>query len=686
MTLRTATLRAMSALPLPNFADISAPDLQAAMETALDEAQNALTRLLATPAPDASALLNLEQLVVDLEQAWSPLRHLHSVADSPAVRGAYEACLPKITALYTELGQNPELFTLLEQLQASAITAADPALNAALEQRLRDMRLTGAALDANARAEVAALKTRLAKLQSQFSTNVLDASQRWHAHITDPQQLHGLPQSTLATAAAAATAESLEGWKLSLDAPVYLAVVQHAHSRSLRERLYTAWVTRASALFETAPGFDNTALMHEILELRHSLAQKLGFQTFAHYSLATKMASTPEQVIEFLQDLAARAKPVAERELATLREFALERDGLTDIEAWDIAFYAERLRESTLGLDQQALRPFFPMAQVLKGLFDVLQRLLGITVTEQPAASAWHPDVRQLALHDAHGKARGFILLDPYARAGKRGGAWMDKCRARHQLAGKPQLPVAYLTCNFAPPAKGTDAQLTHDEVITLFHETGHGIHHLLTDIDIPSVGGINGVAWDAVELPSQLLENWCWAPAAVRELTAHVDTGATLDDATIGQLRDSRTFLAGMAFVRQLEFALFDMQLHLHYPCGFSADATSPGAYVKATLADARAAVAVVPTPSFNRFANAFTHVFAGGYAAGYYSYKWAEVLASDAFAVFEEAGLFDAKAGTSFRDNFLARGGTEPADILYARFRGRAPDSAALLRHNGL
>lgn len=681
-----STAAALGASPLPAFAAIEPERLEAAIRASLTTAHANLETLLGdTGARQSDLIMALEGIVAELEQHWSTLRHLHSVADSPPVRAAYQSCLGDITAFHTEVAQSPALFEALTRPAAAAapvVDAGQPVLDAARELRLRDMRLAGADLDSTTRARVATLKAELADLSNRFSTNVLDASQAWTLEVRE-SELEGLPEHTRHAAAQAAADAEQSGFLLKLDAPTYLAVMQHAAHRPLREQLYRAWVTRASDQFSAATQFDNSQLMEAILGKRHELAGLLGFETFAHLSVASKMAVSPAEVLDFLRALLARARPAAQTELTALTRFAQDNGhaaGGGQLAPWDIAFWSERQRERSLGLDQNELRPYFPLTAVLDGMFAILHDIYGISVEAVPAPDTWHADVRVLQVADAGGAPRGYLVLDPFARNGKRSGAWMDECRLRCLRGKVLQLPAAYLTCNFTPPPSGGEAELTHDEVLTLFHETGHGLHHLLTDVEIPSIGGINGVAWDAVELPSQLLENWCWEPAALARLTRHTQTGAQLDDATVSRLRDARTYQAGLAFVRQLEFALFDMHLHLDYEP--SADAN----FVAATLSRVREAAAVYPVPDYYRFAHAFSHIFAGGYAAGYYSYKWAEVLASDAFASFEETGLFATQTGMAFRTAFLARGGSAPAAELYREFRGRDATIDALLRHNGL
>lgn len=699
----SAQLEALRAHPLPRFTDLQPDTLAASINQALLDNRTAIDARLDALETQSSTSLEqslgwLEACLHDVDSCFSPLRHMHAVVDSELVRAAYESSRAALTEFYTALGQDPRLFAVLNAVEQTgeesspSISAHDPDLSAALRHRLRDMRLTGAGLDADRQTRIAACKTRLSELQSKFSMNVLDASESWSYHITDDKLMAGLPDSIRESARRAADSHGLDGWILKLDFPVFYAVQRFAVTRSLRETFHRAWNARASDTYTPSPNpgpgalsadalraFDNSAIMAEILAQRHELASLLGYQSFAHLSLATKMAESPDQVLTFLEDLADRAVPAARANVQQVQAYADATDGIGPLAAWDFTYYAERIREQELDLDQEALRPFFPSNTVLAGLFDVLHQLFDVQISAADG-SMWHEDAGLYEVRDRDGAPRGYFYLDLFARDGKRGGAWMDECRSRHRFGAELQVPVAYLTCNFAPPDANGIALLTHDEVLTLFHETGHGIHHLLTDVEVPSVGGINGVAWDAVELPSQLLENWCWEPASLRKLTSHVETGEALDDATISRLRDSRTFMAGFAFVRQLEFALFDMQMHVNYTADDAAD------WIGRVLDDVRARVAVLPVVPDNRFAHAFTHVFGGGYAAGYYSYKWAELLSSDAFSRFEENGLFDRASGMAFRDNILARGGTEEASVLYERFRGRPATNEALVRHNGL
>ncbi|NKC16533.1 MAG: oligopeptidase A [Gammaproteobacteria bacterium] len=665
------------------------------MDAVLLQARAELDELVAGEVPALSVIAEkLEALLDKLNNAWSPIRHLHAVAATAQLRAAYRACLPKVSAFHTEADQHPGLFQALSHLQTAMSQATgtgedgygedgygeDEDKRAWLDYKLQQMRLSGAGLDEAARQRFAEITLQLAQLTNRFSENVLDASQTWQLHIENIARLDGLPQDIRNAAVVKAQHARSSGALLTLDFPVFAAVMGYAQDRRLREKLHRVWVTRASEQPPSDARFDNTALMGEILKLRHDAARLLGFDTYADRSLATKMATSAREVVAFLRDLNAKVKPYAQAELAQLQRFARERDGLDTLESWDVSYYTQRWREEALGLDVQALRAYFPIDRVLHGLFTLLSRLFGIGAVRCDEADTWHPDVRLFRVHGDDNTTIGYIYLDLYARQGKRGGAWMDECRSKHHLSASEQLPVAYLTCNFTPPIPHGTALLTHDEVLTLFHEIGHCLHHLLTEVDYPSIGGINGVAWDAVELPSQLLEYWCWEPQALALMTAHIDTGAPLPAAAVSKLRAARTFMSALAFVRQLEFALFDMRLHMEY------EPANGAGQVQAILGQVRAEVAVVRPPPYTRFEHSFTHIFAGGYAAGYYSYKWAEVLASDAFSLFEERGVFNADVGRAFRAHVLARGGSRDAAQLYRAFRGRDPHTAALLRHHGL
>jgi oligopeptidase A len=543
-----------------------------------------------------------------------------------------------------------------------------------LEQALRDFRLSGVSLPADRKQRFREVMERLSTVQSTFDDNVLDATNAWSRHVTDESELAGLPATTVGRARQAAEAEGREGWLLTLDAPNYQAVMTHAESEALRREFYEAWVTRASDQGPHAGRWDNSAHMAEILALRHEAAGLVGFGNYAEYSLATKMVREPAEVLEFLRKLARVSRPAAEREFGDLEEFAGRK-----LSAWDVAFYSERLKHARLDVSEEALRPYFPVPRVLAGLFTVASRLYGLRVVARDDVELYHPDVRYFDVVDREGTPRAGFFLDLYARPKKRGGAWMDDCVGRIRLGGTSALPVAYLVCNFTPPVGDRPSQLTHYEVLTLFHEFGHGLHHMLTRVDYPSVAGINGVPWDAVELPSQFMENFAWREEVLPLISAHVDTGEPLPADVLQRLQATRTFQAGMQTVRQLEFALFDFRLHAEYQAG-----SEPR--IAETLNEVRDEVAVVRPPEFNRFAHGFQHVFSGGYAAGYYSYKWAEVLSADAFGAFEELGIFDPSTARRFLHAILERGGSRDAMAAFVEFRGREPTIEPLLRQLGL
>ncbi|MDN5862749.1 MAG: M3 family metallopeptidase, partial [Salinisphaera sp.] len=572
---------------------------------------------------------------------------------------------------------------LYQAVQALADGPEYPRLDAAqrkvIDDSLRNFRLSGVALEGEKRTRYAEIQQRLSELSNRFQQNLLDATQAWCKHVTDPVELAGLPESALGMLAQNAANKELDGWLLTLDGPGFMAVNSFAENRDLRREIYEAFVTRASDAGPNAGEFDNSELMEEILALRHECARLLDFSNFAEYSLATKMARDSDEVEGFLQDLAQRTRPLAEQELAELRAFARERDGLDDLQAWDAGFYMDQLRRARFDLSSEDLRPYFPAPQVIDGLFAVVEKLYGIRIHALDDVQTWHPDVTAYQIRDPNGELRGWFYLDPYAREHKRGGAWMAPCRGRRHNGSALQRPVALLTCNFTPPVGGKSARLTHEELLTLFHEFGHGLHHLLTRINYAEVAGINGVEWDAVELPSQFMENWCWEREALDLFARHADSGETLPAALYERMRAARHFMAGWMMLRQIEFSLFDLRLHR----GFDPEA---GARVGETLDAVRAEVAVLQPPACNRFPHSFAHIFAGGYAAGYYSYKWAEVLSADAYAAFEETDLFDPDTGARFLSEVLERGGSRTALENFTAFRGREPDNEALLRHSGL
>jgi oligopeptidase A len=658
---------------LPDFGAIRPEHVEPAVREVLAAQRRALTAAEAVATPDLDWLRGLEQINSRIHRVWGPVAHLNSVLSSPPLRDAYNRCLPLVTEFSTELGQNETLYKLFGALD-QRVTPAQPVERQLVKHALRDFRLGGVTLTGAARDRFREVMQQLAAHQASFEQNVMDATDAFEHHETDKGALKGLPELALERARALAAERKVDGWLLRLDPPTFQTVMTHAEWPKLRAKYYEAWTTRASDRGPFAGRWDNGKLIEQILALRHEAAGLVGFKSFAEYSLATKMAESPERVIEFLRDLARRSKPVAEQEFAQLADYAGRK-----LDPWDTAFYAERLRQEKLHLAEEELRPYFPLPRVQDGLFGVLGKLFGLAVREASAPSVWHPSVRYYELVRGDGSVVGSFYLDLFARPNKRGGAWMDGCLSREKRNGATQTPVAYLVCNFNSPVGDTPSLLTHSEVVTLFHEFGHGIHHLLTEIDYPSIAGINGVAWDAVELPSQFLENFTWRPEVLGSIARHYKTGAPLPQDKADTLQRSRTFLAGLAMVRQLEFALFDFRLHHEYD-------PARGSRVLEILAEVRREVAVIEAPDFNRFPHSFGHVFSGGYAAGYYSYKWAEVLAADAFAAFEEGGVFDHGTAERFRRAILASGGSRDALDAFVDFRGRPPQLDALLRQSGI
>lgn len=663
---------------LPHFDAIRPEHIAPAIDQLLAEAEAAVK------ATEAVAPVTWDAFVVPLDDAterlargWNQVTHLEAVVNTPALRAAYNAQLVKVTRFWSALGQNLALYRQYRTL-ADAPEAAqyDDARCKVLDNALRDFRLGGAELPDEQKARFAAVKEELAGLAAKFSQNVLDATDEYEFWIKDKQHLGGLPADVVSAARAAAKADDEPGWKFTLQMPCYLPVQTYADDRALRETLYHANAVRASELADNE-ALDNSALIDRILALRTELAALLGFASYAEYSLATKMADTPDEVLAFLRDLAARARPHAQRDREELETFAREQLGLETLEAWDLAYASEKLKQARYSFSALEVKQYFTEPAVLAGLFGVIGDLYGLRV-EQDEAPTWHPDVRFYRLVDGDGALVGQFYLDLYAREGKRGGAWMDDCRNRRDTARGAQTPLVYLVCNFGKGMDGTPATFSHNDVTTLFHEMGHGLHQLLTQVGELGVAGINGVEWDAVELPSQFMENFCWEWERVQAMTAHVDTSEPLPRALFDRMVAAKNYQSGMATVRQLEFGLFDMQLH----SGFDPADDS----VLALLDRVRAEVAVNLPPDWNRFPHQFSHIFAGGYGAGYYSYKWAEVLSADAYAAFEEAPAEVADTGARFRREVLARGGSRPAAENFRAFRGRAPRIDALLRHAGM
>jgi len=672
---------------LPVFSQIRPEHVAPAVEAILADYRAGIDGLTAPGAAHdfASVMLTQERLEQRLARAWAPVSHLHSVADNEALRKVYGPAEEALTEHAIELGQNRGLYAAVQALADAPTFAQLPRPERALvEHALRDFRLSGVALEEPARSRYREIGVELSRLSTEFSNAVLDASEAWHEHITDERDLAGIPESGRAVLRQYAEDQNLDGYLVTLKQPSVQAVLTYAGNRGLRERVYWAYQTRASDQGPNAGKFDNSERIEKIMALRHEAAQLLGFANAAEESLATKMAGSPAEVLEFLRDLAARAKPVAQQELAALREFASSELKLDNLESWDVGYASEKLRVQQYALDEEQLKPYFPLPAVIEGLFGLTSKLYGITLAPRDDVDVWHPDVRYYDVRDADGRVFAGTYVDLYARNGKRGGAWMDVCRARFDDGAQLQLPVAFLTCNFAPPTEGKPALLTHDDVLTLFHEFGHGLHHLLTEIALPSIGGIDGVEWDAVELPSQFMENFGWNREALDLFARHVDTGERLPDELFQRMLAARHFHAGLFLVRQLEFALFDFLLHLEYD-------PAQGARTLAVLEDVRKQVAVLHPPAWQRFEHGFSHIFAGGYAAGYYSYLWAELLSADAFGEFEEhagesGSVIDRATGDRFRREFLAVGASRPALESFVAFRGRKPEPDALLRSHGL
>ncbi len=622
----------------------------------------------------------IEDMRERLSRLWSPVSHLHAVMDSAPLREAYNAGLPKITDYFTELAQDERLYAGYKSIAGSTEFAhLTQAQKKIIDNSLRDFRLAGAELPPPKKARFKELQKELAALTSKFSENVLDATQAWDLCITNEMDLTGLPESARAMAQQSAQEKNLKGWRFTLEAPSYIAFMTYADRRDLRQQMYQAFVTRASDQGPHAGKWDNSELIVRLLKLRREVAQLIGFNNYAEYALQTRMAKTVPEVMDFLRDLARRAKPAAQKDLDELKRFARENHGVPQLEAWDIAYYSEKLQQVRYQISQEDLRPYFPQTQVVPGMFEVVKRLYGLEIVEVKNIETWHADVRFYEIRDRDGEVRGRFYMDLYARANKRGGAWMDECINRKRTPRGVQVPVAYLVCNFSGPVGDRPALFTHDEVTTLFHEFGHGLHHMLTKVDYVGVAGINGVAWDAVELPSQFMENWCWEREALNLIARHYQSGQPIPDDLYEKMIAAKNFQSGMQFVRQLEFSLFDMRLHSDYD-------PQTDKSVQQLLDEVRAEVAVIIPPAFNRFQHGFTHIFAGGYAAGYYSYKWAEVLSADAFSKFEEKGVFDRATGLEFMQNILEQGGSHEPMELFKRFRGRTPKIDALLRHSGL
>jgi oligopeptidase A len=667
---------------LPPFSRIKPEHVKPAIETLLSESRQLVEQLLQQHSQYSwnNLIEPLDAMDDRINRAWSPVSHMNSVMNTEALRDAYNECLPILSEYGTDMGQHEGLYRAYRQIaEGDEYQRLDTAQKKVIDNALRDFCLSGIELDQVARDRYKAIQQKLSRLTSHYSDNVLDATNAWHKQLTDESLLAGLPESARDLARQTAEQRDLDGWVFTLEFPSYYPVLTYADNRELREELYTAYVTRASDQGPHAGQWDNTATMEQIMALRHEAAQLLEYSNYAERSLATKMAESTSHVMSFLEDLAKRSKPAAQQELEEVRHFAREIHGHDELLAWDIAYYSEKLRQKKYAISQEELKPYFPEPRVVSGLFAIVARLYGLQVEAVTGIDSWHEDVAFYRIRDAAGEVRGEFYLDLYARPHKRGGAWMDECISRRRSTSGLQIPVAYLTCNFSPPIGDKPALFTHDEVITLFHEFGHGLHHMLTKIDYAGVSGISGVAWDAVELPSQFMENWCWEREALDLFSSHFESGEKIPEALYQRMQQARNFQSAMQMIRQIEFAIFDLRIHRDY-------SNERGARIHDTLNTVREQVAVVDAPAFNRFENGFTHIFGGGYAAGYYSYKWAEVLSADAFSAFEENGIFCRDTGNKFLECILEQGGSREPMELFMEFRGREPSIDALLRHSGL
>lgn len=668
--------------PLPMFSNIHPEDIEPALKHLISQNRARLTALLTQKNFTWDNLMApMEDMSDQLSQFWSPISHLHSVLSSPALREAYNICLPLLTEYHTELMHNETLYQAIQSIANSPDFAKlDVAQRKIIENDLRDLKLAGVNLPPTEKTRFGELQKQLSHLTTQFSENLLDATYAWTLHVTDQESLKGLPDSFLKLAEQNAKERELTGWVFTLDYSCYSTVMKYLANRELRWLMYEAYSTRASDQGPHAHKNDNSQIIEDIMRIRHELATLLGFKDFAEYSLKTKMAKTPQRVLSFLNELVEKSKVGSQKEIKELSELAKTLDNIDQLEAWDIAYYSEKLREQKYAISQEELRVYFPIDTVLAGMFTFINRLYGLTIVERKNVDTWHPHVQYFEIVDEKNESRGSFYIDLYSRPHKREGAWMDECRVRRRLAnGQIQSPIAYLTCNFTRPIGNKPALLTHEEVMTLFHEFGHCLHHLVTKVDYAPLSGINGVPWDAVEFPSQFMEFWCYEKSIIAYISGHEETHEPLPDMLYNKLLAAKNFQSGLQMLRQLEFALFDFRIHLEY---------DPNAQnqVQSILNDVRKKVSLINVPSFNRFQHSFSHIFSGAYAAGYYSYKWAEVLSSDAFQLFEEKGLMDKATGRSFLTNILEKGGVyEPMD-LYVAFRGREPTIDALLKYSGL
>lgn len=666
---------------LPLFKHIKAEHALPAIKQIIQENKAAISELGQQQNPSWDSLVQpLEDMENRLSNAWSPISHLNNVCNNDVLREQYQACLQSLSEYQSELGQNKKLYTLFCNLKdADEFNALSEAQQKIITDSILHFTLAGVGLSEDKKKRYRDIQQKLAELTNKFENNVLDATDGWVKHVIEEVELAGIPEHAILAAHEEAKKRNLTGWVFTLEFPSYYAVITYADSNKLREAMYHAYTTRASDQGPNAGKWDNSEVINDILALRHELALLLGFDNYATLSLATKMVKSPDTVITFLEDLKTKAYPVAVTEMQELQHYAKKHCQIEQMQAWDIAYLSEKLKQEEYDIDDEALRPYFPEDKVITGLFSIVEKLYGITIRPEPSIETWHMDVKTYGIFDTNNKRIASFYFDLYARGNKRGGAWMDDCQSRHLNAeGELQLPTAFLTCNFTKPQGNNPALFTHQEVLTLFHEFGHGLHHMLTQINYISVSGINGVEWDAVELPSQFMENFCWEKQALDLISGHYQTGETIPDTLYQKMLKAKNYHTAMFVVRQLEFSMFDFRLHLEYQ--------KNGKSVQHILDEVRKQVCVVPVPDFNRFQHSFSHIFAGGYAAGYYSYKWAEILSSDAYSLFEENGIFSPATGQAFLEKILSKGGSKPAAVLFQEFRGREPSIDAYLRHNGL
>jgi len=665
----------------PAFDTFDVSKVESTLDDLLSQCRSTVERVAKTTEPSWDSVMEpLDEVHNRLSLFWSPVSHLNSVKNSEELREVHKACLPKLSAYYTELGQHHELYTVIKGLKNSDQYAQlSSAQQIVIDNELRDFELGGVSLPPEKQKRYAELSQELSRLQTEFSDNVLDATKAWELLLPDASRLDGLPESAIAAARERAQGKDQDGYLLNLEFPTVHAVRTFAHDRELRKEITLAFSTRASENGPHAGEFDNSQKMVDILKHRTEKASLLGYESYADLSVVTKMVQSPDEVMKFLTDLASRAVPQARTELIELESFAAEHLSINDLQAWDVAYASDKLKKQLFDLSDEDLKPYFPADKAIPGMFDVVGRLFGLRIQAVSDVPVYHEDVTCYEIRDSKDVLRGQFYLDNFARENKRGGAWMDVCATRQRLGDGIQLPIAYLTCNLTPPVGNDPALLTHMEVTTLFHEFGHGLHHMLTQMDAAGVSGINGVEWDAVELPSQFLENWCWESESIALISGHYETGEPLPEALLKKLRDARNFQSAAQLVRQLEFAMFDMMVH-ESPAPLNANA------IHSILEEVREQVAVMPYPEEQRFQHSFSHIFAGGYAAGYFSYKWAEVLSADAYSRFEEEGVFNEEAGTAFLNEVLAMGGSRPAIDSFVAFRGRKPSVDALLKQSGL